>query len=365
MSVIEKSAGGGATSAMTTVDGILAMIDERVEALIQFRDAAVRVNAVFGPSFWTSEHQVTAAAVRAMALPAAVAVAVEPAALPPRRVPRTGTRRVAAARNAKLDVAALQASIAAAITKAGRPLSVSELMPLTGVSRPTLNRRLPEFAAARVLVRHGSTRNVAYGLPGAVSSVAAAAPPAEAPVPRAQPGNPKHTLDELKARVMRALDAATAPTAFGTLSQTLRMAKPNLRAALGALEAEGAIVRRGVKRFQRIGTPRVMAAAEPAPVRHETPAPVAVARPTAVRPRPRSVSDDDPLTGAMRSVLKSGISYDAKEMYRKVRATVPDTTLSAVEAALEAMVGPSVERIWLTETAPKRYRGRFSKKGAA
>jgi DNA-binding Lrp family transcriptional regulator len=350
---------------MTTVDGILAMIDERVEALIQFRDAAVRVNAVFGPSFWTSEHQVTAAAVRAMALPAAVAVAVEPAALPPRRVPRTGTRRVAAARNAKLDVAALQASIAAAITAAGRPLSVSELIPLTGVSRPTLNRRLPEFAAARVLVRHGSTRNVAYGLAGTPAAVPAPQPA----IPPGKPGNPKHTLDELKARVMRVLGAEIAPTMFGPLSQTLRMSKPNLRAALVALEREGAIVRRGVRAYQRIGTPEVMAAAETNGARPETPRAPRETKPAAAAPKPArretAAAVEDPMHGTIRAVLKSGISYDAKEMYRKVRATVPETTLSAVEAALEAMVGPSVERIWLTETAPKRYRGRFSKKGAA
>jgi hypothetical protein len=354
---------------MTTVDGILAMIDERVEALTLFRAAAVRVNAVFGPSFWTSEHEVTAAAVRAMALPAAVTVAVPPAARPPRRVPRTGTRRVAAARNAKLDVDALQASIAAAITTAGRPLSVSELIPVTGVSRPTLNRRLPEFAAARVFVRHGSTRNVAYGLPGVASSVAAAAPRAEAALPRARAGN--HTLEELKTRVMRVLDAETAPTAFGTLSQTLRMSKPNLRAALGALEAEGAIVRRGVKRFQRIGTPRVMAAAAPAASAAPATA-LAKAQPRREPPQPQQsvqapapaaagATADKRLIAEITRVLKSGASYDAREIRRNVLTAFPSIAVDDIVATCDAMARDGQVFRHIVGESGRRYQLRVRK----
>jgi DNA-binding HxlR family transcriptional regulator len=343
---------------MTTVDDLLRMIDVRVAALGDLRGSLTRCHelGIFEPS-------------GALAAPAAAeAIAPLPApALPPRRVARTGTRRVADAQNAKLDVEALQASIVAAITRAGRPLSVSDLMKPTGVSRPTLNRRLPEFAAAGALVRHGSTRNVAYGLPG---TAAPAPAPADPEVARGKPGNPRHTLAELKARVMRVLEAETAPTAFGSLSVTLRMAKPNLRAALNALEADGAIVRRGVKRFQRIGTPRVMAAAaetiavRPETVRapRETKAPDAeptpVARETA--PVPRETADRRLVAEIMR-VLKSGASYDPREIRRNVLTAFPTISVDDIVAACEAMAREGQVARHVVGQSSRRYQLRVRK----
>lgn len=362
-----------ATATASPVEGVLAMIDERAEALAQFRAAVVQVTRVFGQGFWTSEGRLQVVIADVSATPVAPAVGdtaggtqgkdVSRVPRPPRPVPTAVRKppRVSATGGGRspLDDDALFASVVDAITTAGRALSTTDLEAPTGVSRPTLHRRLGVWVDEGRIRRHGSTRNASYSVPGMTFTAA----------------SPATTAEHRAARILAALEQQTAPIAPRELAALLKIDRKDIRDPLAALLRQGRVVACGHTTSRVLGVPRVMApttAFAPAtPAALDTPAATPEAPVQATEPprKPRAsaptvLADREPtrLSAEIVRVLRSGASYDPREIRRNVLGAFPSITVDDIVEVCDAMAKEGRIARHQVGASMRRYQLRVSPK---
>lgn len=217
-------------------------------------------------------------------------------------------------------------------------------------------------------------------------------------------------LSPLARRVLRFLVSEGHPVMFGRIWAGCAEAKVPTRRAIDELIEVGLVRQQGIRRGQTIhlvGVPPVEALADPPvttivapPVRGSSPLSAAVDRREAketrapasksskpgthfsslanshvpieapkpkAEPRPAPVVDPalEWLQARVLSVLKSGVSYDRRELWRSLNAKGPEVTVEAVEAAVEALARVAViERIPMVRSVRYRaYHTRSSRDG--
>lgn len=219
------------------------------------------------------------------------------------------------------------------------------------------------------------------------------------------PAGSLERLSPLSRRVLRFLVAEVHPVKFGRIWAACAGAKVPTREAIDALVALGLVRREGIRRWQTIslvGVPPREALEDPpvttvvaAPMRGVSPLSAALERLEAketraparksskpgthfsslpisdaaanvpkpkVEPRPAPVVDAalEQLQARVLGILKSGVSYDRRELCRSLNVKGPEVTVEAVEAAVEALAQAAVvERISMVRSV--RYRAYFTR----
>lgn len=350
------------------LDGILAVLDERAAALQDVAGALRRAQAVFAQPFALELGRLLTAG----AGPAPVA-ALPPASDPapqPRKVTRKPRERATmaaptAARpqsRQRSDRPALRQAIEAYLDRVKEPATMAALVAEVGTYAQAVRTVIDALVAEGSVIRTGTRNSLRIGRPAVMgrhgTSGQLAPEPIKAPRRRANAAGSAMAADpppspaELRDLVLASL--RESPATLNELCTRLKASVPIGYASLRALVVR--LVSAGL--IEKMAGPNTYGGAYQIASMKTAPPVRTIAIPQA------QAGDTIRLASEINRVLKSGASYDVKEIRRNISAAFPVIDHSTITDAVESMVaGGRVERIPLGSVM--RYRQVASRRESA